>query len=122
MGPKRHVVANNKYLETFDETKPSNYIRYEDANNLYAWAMVQSLPFANLKIDNTIDIKDILNTADNDDVGYIVECDLKSPKEIHDKLKEYPPCPENICAKVEWMSDFQKQLYWMDGVRIGCLG
>jgi hypothetical protein len=51
--------------------------------------MIQSSPFEQLKIDNDIDIKDILSTADNSAVGYIVECDLKFPKEIYDKLKEY---------------------------------
>ena len=80
---------------------------YLDANNLYGWAMVQSLPFENLQINNNIKIEDILNTDDNSDVGYIVECDLIFPKEIHEKLKEYPPCPENICPKAVWMSDFQ---------------
>ena len=58
VGSRRHVVANNKYLENF-ETKPSNYILYEDANNLYAHSMIQSLPFENSRIDTNIDIKDI---------------------------------------------------------------
>ena len=36
VGSKRHVIANNKDIpETYDETKPSNYILYLDANNLY---------------------------------------------------------------------------------------
>jgi hypothetical protein len=26
-------------------------------------------------------------------------------------LKEFPPCAENICPKAKWMSDFQKQLW-----------
>jgi hypothetical protein len=31
----RHAVANNPYLpETYDETKPSEYLAYLDANNL----------------------------------------------------------------------------------------
>ena len=64
-----------------------------------------------LKVYKLIILKlKILNTDDNADVGYIVECDLIFPKEIHEKLKEYPPCPENICPKAAWMSDFQKQL------------
>ena len=48
----------------------------------------------------------------------IVECDLIFPKEIHEKLKEYPPCPENICPKAEWMSDFQKQLLQTNNLKV----
>ena len=81
-----------------------------DANNLYGWAMVQSLPFENLQVKNNIKKEEILNTDDDADVGYIVECNLKIPKEIHDDLREFPPCAENTCPKAEWMSDFQKEL------------
>jgi hypothetical protein len=35
---------------------------------------------------------------------------LRIPEEIHEDLKEFPPCAENICPKAKWMSDFQKQL------------
>jgi len=33
-----------------------------------------------------------------------------APTEIHDLLKEFPPAPENIDPKVEWFSDFQRDL------------
>lgn len=31
--------ANNERIEFYDETKPSNFILYKGANNLYEWAM-----------------------------------------------------------------------------------
>lgn len=50
-----------------------------------------------------------MKTTDENDVGYIVECDLHFSKEIHDKLKAYPPAPE-IFPKDEWMSNDQLDL------------
>ena len=40
----RFGEANNKYMKSYDKTKPSKYITYLDANNLYGWAMSQHLP------------------------------------------------------------------------------
>ena len=110
VGSKRYVKANNKYIENFDCNEESNYIVYLDANNLYGWSMVQSLPYDKIKIDNNINIDDVLKTDDNNDVGYIVECDLLIPKEIHNKLKQYPPAPEILTPDNEWMSDYQLDL------------
>ena len=82
---------------------------YWDANNLYGWAMSQKLPFKDLKFNTEVTIEEILKTGDESDIGYIIECDLRFPIEIHDKLKEFPPCPESICPNKEWYSDFQKK-------------
>ena len=35
MVSKRYAKANNKYLDDYDAEKPSSYIQYLDANNLY---------------------------------------------------------------------------------------
>jgi len=109
VGSQRYTVANNHYLENYDPTKPEDYIIYLDANNLYGWAMSQSLPYKDLKFSN-ISLDEVLETSDENDEGYILEIDLRFPDEIHDKLKEFPPCPENVSPDLSWLSDFQKQL------------
>ena len=41
---KRYAEANNKYMKYYNPDKPSTYIQYIDANNLYGWAISQKLP------------------------------------------------------------------------------
>ena len=110
VGSKRYVEANNKYMDSYDNSKPSNYIMYWDANNLYGWAMSQPLPYKNIKFDKEITIDQVLETSDESETGYYIECDLHFPEELHDKFKEFPPCPENLEPNVEWFSDFQNEL------------
>jgi hypothetical protein len=79
VGSKRHVVANNKYMDTYDADKESNYLMYLDANNLYGWAMVQSLPHDEVRLNTEVTLEEILNAEDEGEVGYVVECDLHFP-------------------------------------------
>jgi hypothetical protein len=39
-----HATANNKHIPSYNPDKPSNYLLYLDANNLYGHAMSQILP------------------------------------------------------------------------------
>ena len=43
-------------MENYDDTKESNYITYQDANNLYGWAMSENLPYDEVKINTDITI------------------------------------------------------------------
>ena len=38
------ITNNNKHIEGYDPTQASKYLLYLDANNLYGWAMSQTLP------------------------------------------------------------------------------
>ena len=46
---KRFRKANNKYMKSYDDSKPSKYMLYLDANNLYGWAMSRYLPYSEFK-------------------------------------------------------------------------
>ena len=45
----RYAKANNKYMKNYDKNDESSYIKYLDANNLYACAMRQKLPVNGFK-------------------------------------------------------------------------
>ena len=99
----KNVVTNNKYMnEQYDETKPSNYINYLDANHFYGLVMCQKLPFKNFKwhyskIDDTF-----LKCSDGDDVRYILKADLKDVKEPHGLHNDYPLAPEIMKSMKIW--------------------
>ena len=85
----RYVEANNKYMDKFDPEKPSSYIQYLDANNLYGWAMFQPLPTGGFKWFG-IGIDQVHKLSKREDYGYILEVDVKYPTEIHDSHDELP--------------------------------
>jgi hypothetical protein len=79
--------------------------------------MVQPLPFRGFRLDEIEEgrpveglLKMSTDREDDNDIGCILELDMFAPTEIHDLLKEFPPAPENIDPKVEWFSDFQRDL------------
>jgi hypothetical protein len=49
---KRHAIANNKYMKTYDKSKEDSYIVYLDSNNLYGKSMTEYLPYKDFKWNN----------------------------------------------------------------------
>ena len=47
---KRVVKANTRYMPDYDQNEESNYIIYEDTNNLYGCSMSEFLPNGATKI------------------------------------------------------------------------
>jgi hypothetical protein len=110
VGSKRYCKANNQHIMGYDPNTKSTYLLYLDANNLYGWAMVQALPYKDIKFANNTKLETILNTADDAETGYMVEVDLSFPKSIHKRLKQMPPCPEALVPREEWFSEYQKRV------------
>ena len=84
-------VVEDRYLKS-DENKKILYI---DANNLYGHSRSEPLPYDEINFDNNVDLEDILNTPDDDDIGYFFEVDLKYPDNIKEKTKHFPFAPVN---------------------------
>ena len=101
---KRYAEANNKYMKNYDPQKPSTFIQYLDANNLYGWAMSQPLPtngfkwMTNLTKDKLMEILEKTNHSmlNRGKKGYIFEVDLKYPKKLWETHNDYPLAPEKM--------------------------
>ena len=112
----RHAKANNKYLPDYNPELEYSYLIYQDANNLYGWAMCKRLPTGNFKWLNNLpetseEIESFLNKYTEDgDRGIILEVDLEYPKELHDLHNEYPCAPEKMIITDDMLSDYAKKM------------
>ena len=55
-------------------------------------------------------INKILETADDSDVGYIVEVDLDYPDDLHNLHSDFPLAPTKDKIDAYWLSDYQREL------------
>ena len=82
--------ANNPYMGSeYDSSKPTRYLQYLDANNLYERAVSQPLPtegfrWADVHPD---EISELVNCSDR---GYLLEVDVAYPRELHDYYNDLP--------------------------------
>ncbi len=106
----RFARANNKYLgDLYDPSKPTTFILYLDANNLYGWAMSQPLPIRGFKWLTRAEINAIDWKAQTVEqkFGYILEVDMKYPAALHDRHNEFPLAVERLSLSMEMLSETQ---------------
>ena len=98
----RWAKANNPYMGSeFTPDKPTRYLQYLNANNLYEWAMFQLLPKGGFKWIS-IEPTKISQLAKRKSKGYILEVDVRYPKELHDSHNDLPfMCEHMKINKVE---------------------
>ena len=86
--------------KNFDKNKESWYIHYWESNSLHGWATSQKFLVDGCKWKNNMlefNKKDwIKNYDDDSDKGYILQVDLKYPKNLHDLHSDLPFLPERI--------------------------
>ena len=108
----RYGKGNNKYMKSYDKTKPSKYIMYLDANNLYGWAMSQYLPTGGFRwmTEKQISKLDLAKYNENSKKGLILEVDLEYPKELHNLHNDYPLAAERVCVNKDMLSGYCKKI------------
>ena len=99
----RYGEANNKYMgQGFNKNKPSKYLMYLDANNLYGCAMSMKLPTYGFKWLTGGEIEKLFNNQIVqvwEKTPCILEVDLEYPEHLHDLHNDYPFCPERVECK-----------------------
>ena len=89
----RYAKANNKYMKNHDKNKETTFLVYDNANNLYQFAICKKLPVDGFKWvdDLSIFTEDFIKKYDEkDDTGYLFVVDVEYPKNLHKLHSVYP--------------------------------
>ena len=68
---------------------------YIDANKLYGYAMGESLPYDEIKLDKIVKLEDLLKTPNDNEIGHFVEVVLKYPGDIKEEPRNFTFATEN---------------------------
>ena len=104
----RYAKANNPLMGAdYNPNLPKSYIGGVDATNLYGTAMKKPLPDGQFEWVLPVDWQAIDWSAQTEDqpFGYIVQCDLEYPFELHEGHNDYPLAPERVQVSERMLSD-----------------
>ena len=91
-----YVKVNNKYMKNYNGNEESSFLECVGANSLYGWTISESLPvngFGWTEDLSKID-EDFNENYDKDsDKGWILELNIKDPKNVHDLHSDLPFLP-----------------------------
>ena len=77
----------------YKPNRPTKYLQYLDANNLYGWAMSQPLPtggFKCVKVSSNEGQAWVNELTNHSDCGYLLEVDVAYPCELHNYHNDLP--------------------------------
>jgi len=105
---RRYASANNHFVKDQDKSKPSRFVTYLDANSLYATAQSEPLPVGNFSFLDEWEIKtfDLDKVSADSETGYIIQCDIQHPIELHDLHNDYPMASEHLTVTRDMLSPY----------------
>ena len=103
----RYAKTNNKYIKDYNKDAKKSFLQYNDANNLYGWAMSQKMSIDGFELEESISKfnEDFLKSYDEDsNKRYMLTVDVEYPKNLHDLHSDLPFLSErmkiNKCSKL----------------------
>ena len=72
--------------------------------------MSEHLPYREFEWLKNVDELDIKSINKKSDLGYILEVDLKYPKELHEFHNDYPLAPEKLAVTDDILSNYCKSI------------
>ena len=117
----RFGEANNKYMKEYNKEKPSKYIMYLDANNLYGYAISQYLPTGGFKWLTEKQIDKIMKKTilSDNKKGYMLAVDLEYPEGFHEMHNDYLLAADKMKVTNDMLSPYCKTIQETFGVTIG---
>ncbi|RGB38846.1 hypothetical protein C1646_755162 [Rhizophagus diaphanus] len=107
MAPRRIAKANFPGMKGYNKKQVNKWLLYLDANNLYAWAMIQYLPTGSFHWLDLKDLPNIRNISPTAKRGSAWEVKLRYPKKLHPSHSDFPLCPERRIVTREELSPEQ---------------
>ena len=131
MACQRYFKANNpKMGEAYDPSKPTSWISYVDATNLYGHSMSQYLPIGNYQweVSQGYLLANPAMQKKHLDIALRIKPDAKRgcylnikshfPLKTHDYLSDLPPAVENVAVEKDWLCPYNAKLVeQLDGGR-----
>ena len=106
-------------MNDYDPEKPATFIVHLDKNNLYGWSMSEYLPYEKFEWLENINKFDVMSVNEKSDTGYILEVDLKYPKELHELHNDYPLAPEKLAVTNDMLSKYCKKIVDKYDIKVG---
>lgn len=98
-------------MSDYDASKPSKFISYQDANNLYEWSSSQCLPTGGFKWLSQKKIQEInlATYTETSNKGLNLEVNLEYSSKLHDLHNDYPVAPEKIRVNKDMLLPYCKK-------------
>lgn len=93
------------------KSEPDSSILYIDANNLYGFAQKLPMPYKGYRWVQPKQFRflDWKTMTDCQKYGYIVNCDLIFPPELHDKFDDFPLAPTHEVMTYDKLSPYSQE-------------
>jgi hypothetical protein len=112
---KRYAIANIPGYPNYNPNLPTLYIIQLDINSLYSFVMATyPLPIDSFKRKSSNFCKNF-DPMQYDVMGetcFLIQCDLETPPETHEWLRDLPPFPHRVVLNMDDLSNGQQAFYF----------